>query len=47
MALRVFKKAWEGVKKQTSIGTARRKTKTSSMNKGRRRSFKRYRGQGR
>lgn len=37
----------EGKKKATSSGRPSPKTKTSSMNKHRKRSFKIYRGQGR
>ncbi len=40
-----FKAArWQGVRKRTSIGN--RWIKTSSMNKSKKKSFKRYRGQG-
>ena len=35
---------WQGVRKRTSIGN--RWIKTSSMNKSKKKSFKRYRGQG-
>ena len=35
---------WQGVRKRTSIGN--RWIKTSSMNKSRKKSFKKYRGQG-
>lgn len=36
---------WRGVRKKTSIGS--RWIKYSSMNKSRKKSFKKYRGQGR
>jgi len=35
---------WQGIRKKTSIGN--RWIKTSSMNKSRKKSFKKYRGQG-
>ena len=35
---------WQGVRRRTSIGN--RWIKTSSMNKSRKKSFKKYRGQG-
>ena len=35
---------WQGIRKRTSIGN--RWIKTSSMNKSKKKSFKRYRGQG-
>jgi|MDTE01.2.fsa_nt_gb hypothetical protein len=37
----------ETTKKKTSIGNKKSMTKTSSMNKSKRRSYKVYRGQGR
>lgn len=37
----------EAVKKKTSIGRKHTMIKTSSMNKGKRKSYKKYRGQGR
>ena len=37
----------EPVRKKTSIGGSKSMTKTSSMNKSKRRSYKVYRGQGR
>lgn len=37
----------EPINKKTSIGGNRAQIKTSSMNKGKRRSYKAYRGQGR
>ena len=37
----------EPIKKKSSVGGNRARIKTSSMNKGRRRSYKAYRGQGR
>ena len=40
----IIKKTWQGTRKKTSIG--RRWIKTSSMNKNKRASFKKYRGQG-
>ena len=40
----IIKAKWRGVRKKTSIG--RRWIKTSSMNKNKRASFKKYRGQG-
>ena len=40
----IIKQKWKGVRKKTSIG--RRWIKTSSMNKRKRASFKKYRGQG-
>ncbi len=36
-----------GVKKKTSIGNNHSMIKTSSMNKSKRRTYKKYRGQGR
>jgi len=39
-----IKKRFVGIKKRTSIG--RHWIKTSSMNKNKRRTFKKYRGQG-
>ena len=40
----IIKNKWHGVRKRTSIG--RRWIKTSSMNKRKKASFKKYRGQG-
>jgi hypothetical protein len=37
----------EGIRKKTSIGGNHSMIKTSSMNKSTRKSYKRYRGQGR
>ena len=42
-----FKSVFEPTRKKTSIGGNHSMVKTASMNKSRRRGYKKYRGQGR